>query len=161
MAKAKNKGGRPRKMTPEKMREVLAILAVGGTRLDAAAYCGVSDQNIRDAAKWDPDFGAELEKADAAGKVHHLKRIRNAEPWQASAWYLERKYPQEWGRKERVEHSGANGGPIQTETEIKGDGLAAFVRDEQAMRQVRKIINQAAKHEDGGRLNGHLNGHAG
>ena len=26
--------------------------------------------------------------------------------WQASAWWLERRRPNDWGRKERVEHSG-------------------------------------------------------
>lgn len=161
MAKAKvNKGGRPRKMTPEKMREVLAVLAVGGTRKDAAEYCGVTVQNIHDAGKWDPDFGEELVKADAAGKVHHLKRIREAKAWQASAWFLERKYPQEYGRFTRLEHTGKEGGPIQTEE--KADRLAAFLRNEDAMRKVRKIINTTVElEEDSGRLNGHLNDHAG
>lgn len=36
--------------------------------------------------------------------------------WQAAAWRLERKFPDRWGRRERVEHSGPGGKPIQSET---------------------------------------------
>jgi hypothetical protein len=35
--------------------------------------------------------------------------------WHAAAWRLERKYPGRWGRRERIEHSGPDGGPIKTE----------------------------------------------
>jgi hypothetical protein len=33
--------------------------------------------------------------------------------WQASAWILERKQPKKWGRYDRTEITGADGGPIQ------------------------------------------------
>ena len=33
--------------------------------------------------------------------------------WQASAWILERKQPKKWGRYDRTEISGPNGGAIQ------------------------------------------------
>lgn len=32
--------------------------------------------------------------------------------WQASAWRLERKFPRKWGRLDRIENSGKDGGPI-------------------------------------------------
>ena len=37
--------------------------------------------------------------------------------WQAAAWYLERRYPEDYGRREqhKLEHTGPRGGPIQTE----------------------------------------------
>ena len=32
--------------------------------------------------------------------------------WQADAWYLERKHPERWALRHRLEHSGPDGGPI-------------------------------------------------
>ena len=36
--------------------------------------------------------------------------------WQADAWYLERKYPERWALRARLEHSGPDGGPIDVRT---------------------------------------------
>ncbi len=36
--------------------------------------------------------------------------------WTAAAWYLERKFPDRWAKKQKLEHSGPGGGPIQTQT---------------------------------------------
>lgn len=42
--------------------------------------------------------------------------------WQALAFMLERKWPNKWGKKEKVEaavqHTGKDGGPIQHESKI-------------------------------------------
>lgn len=40
--------------------------------------------------------------------------------WQALAWFLERKYSERWGRKERVlqELTGKDGAPLQVESKI-------------------------------------------
>ena len=48
--------------------------------------------------------------------VHHdgeplTKTIRGS--WQAAAWLLERKDPKHFGKQERIEHTGKDGGPIQ------------------------------------------------
>jgi transposase len=40
-----------------------------------------------------------------------------APTWTASAWRLERKFPDRWGRKDRMELSGSGGGPIETSQE--------------------------------------------
>jgi len=35
-------------------------------------------------------------------------QLQNLPPqWTANAWYLERRHPEEWGRREGVEHAGA------------------------------------------------------
>jgi hypothetical protein len=55
------------------------------------------------------------EKAEADAKAASLGRIRKAGAdgtWQADAWYLERKYPHEYGRRV-AEVSGPDGGPIE------------------------------------------------
>ena len=62
------------------------------------------------------DFLDTIEEADAEGIIGHLMNIDNAAKngtWQASAWILERKQPKKWGRYDRTEITGPEGGPIQ------------------------------------------------
>lgn len=61
------------------------------------------------------EFLDAVEEADAEGIIGHLMNIDHAAKtgtWQASAWILERKQPRKWGRFERTEISGPEGGPI-------------------------------------------------
>lgn len=47
----------------------------------------------------------EVVRAKAMRKAYHLQNVVNAARdgnWQASAWYLERAYPQEYGRCQRL-----------------------------------------------------------
>lgn len=39
--------------------------------------------------------------------------------WNAAAWRLERKYPKRWGKTDKIEHSGPDGGPITTSKETE------------------------------------------
>lgn len=62
------------------------------------------------------NFLKAVKKAEGVAEVVYLEQIRKAaigtetdKPvWQAAAWYLERRYPDSWGRRERVDlkHSG-------------------------------------------------------
>jgi hypothetical protein len=58
----------------------------------------------------------EMAIADRVG----LMAIHAKNNWQAAAWFLERRRPEEFGRKDfvRQEVSGPGGQPIQTETKI-------------------------------------------
>ena len=48
-------------------------------------------------------FYNDFQIAKNRNKLFHLKKIHEAEAWTASAWYLERVYPEEFGRKDRME----------------------------------------------------------
>lgn len=59
------------------------------------------------------DFRDSVKKAEIESKAFHLRNIRDAglgegnydkPAWQASAWFLERRYPEQYGRRERIEH---------------------------------------------------------
>ena len=96
--------GRPRVMTSEKKIAVLAFLAAGGSRNGAAKYIGVSPTTIRAEAKRDSEFAHGLMRAEAACFMHHLANISraSASDWRASAWFLERKFPEEFSKNRRV-----------------------------------------------------------
>lgn len=44
-----------------------------------------------------------IKKAEIECKMFHLKKVVAAKHWTASAWMLERKWPEEFGRKITVE----------------------------------------------------------
>jgi len=64
------------------------------------------------------DFYMRYQQAQAQAESTMLDIIRKEAPktWQAAAWFLERVYPQRYSRRDRFEHSGPNGRPIQTQT---------------------------------------------
>lgn len=69
----------------------------------------------RDCKKKFLEFAEEVEKAQAQGELSSLARIRNiaadqdVEPrvrLQADTWFLERAYPQRWGKRQALEVTG-------------------------------------------------------
>jgi hypothetical protein len=62
-------------------------------------------------------FLLHTERANASAEIRNLTIIQNAASdgqWQAGAWILERKHPERWGRRERINLEGPqNGSPVQ------------------------------------------------
>jgi transposase len=62
------------------------------------------------------EFLESVERAQSEAAVDLLGEIANHArngTWQAAAWILERKFPRQWGRFDRTEHSGPEGGPVR------------------------------------------------
>ena len=91
------------KLNETKKREVFAILTVGGTRLMAAQYVGCHAETIRRSALGDPVFADQLRKAELGPELTFLRNIQLAskdpKQWRASAWALERLFPDRYGRR--------------------------------------------------------------
>lgn len=51
--------------------------------------------------------------AEGKRAVDAVARIVSDLDWHALAWFLERKYPDEWGRSSTLALTGKDGGPIQ------------------------------------------------
>lgn len=114
--------GRPTKMTARVKADVLEHLELGLSLADALKCLDVSHTSYVRAKQDDPDFGRGVKSAAARGKAHHLRRVHGGVPnWQASAWFLERKYGAEYGQKLRLDH----GGSVQVVEEIVSGGGAA------------------------------------
>ncbi|MBN2022483.1 MAG: hypothetical protein JW809_06775 [Pirellulales bacterium] len=84
-----------------KKREILAILSVGCSRRTAALYVGCAPSTIGYTARRDPEFAAQIDRAEQASEITLMQHIRQAamEPkyWRAAAWALERCHPSRYG----------------------------------------------------------------
>ncbi len=52
--------------------------------------------------------------------------------WRASAWYLERAFPDRWGKRGRLEHSGGGGGVLMVPTPVGSEEWAQIAAVQQA-----------------------------
>lgn len=113
-----------RRLTPEQRTKLLAALR-GGNYLDIAAmYAGVDAVKLKLALetaragrgpRWLRTLRAEIDDAEQGAEVRALRLIMakaRRDPRHA-AWWLERKAPARWGKIDRMELTGKDGGPVQ------------------------------------------------
>ena len=115
--------GRRTKLTPETQEKIITAIRAGNYANVAAQYAGIHESTFYDwivrgeAAKGGiyAEFAEAVKKAEADAEARHVLNITNAskKEWTASAWYLERKHSDRWGRKERREITGPGGKPVE------------------------------------------------
>lgn len=126
--------GRPTKITPKIQETIVENLKAGNYIETAAAHAGIEKKTLynwmkraaREQQRVDDNPRAKIrkeeapfveflhavEKAQAFAEVRDVRLIAKAaeDHWQAAAWRLERKFPDKWGRKDKVsadlQHSG-------------------------------------------------------
>jgi len=68
------------------------------------------------------EYADTIKKAEAEAEMNAIQNIQThaAENWTASAWYLERKFPEKWGRKDKLtqEISGKDGKPLEVDSKL-------------------------------------------
>ena len=80
-------------------------LSQGMTVKSACALAGISQQTYYQWVATKPQFTEMIQKAESEMKERALKVINQAAQngqWQAAAWLLERREPNEYGRQDRV-----------------------------------------------------------
>lgn len=136
---------RPIKLDDRHIERVIEALRAGNYMETAAAYAGISKAALykylalgREAREKESNGGIlsdqeskfaefvdSVEKARADAEIRNVHLIQQAAQggtWQAAAWFLERSMPGKWARREKLEHSGPDGGPITL------SGLADLMR---------------------------------
>ena len=130
--------GRPSKLTNETVRKLSSGLKLGLSQKKAADFAGISEttfyrwqrefvkidraclgnperiNNADDLNLW--EFCQSLKKAKIEGELSHIANITeaaNSGVWQASAWFLERSNPQDWGRNGRELEATTEGKTIE------------------------------------------------
>lgn len=109
--------GRRTKYTPETVDKLTQAIRLGATYQLACNYAGIGVSTFHDWLNAKPEFSQAIKEAEGKAAVLWLGKIEQAASdgnWQAAAWKLERRYPDMYGRN-RVELTGANGGPVQVE----------------------------------------------
>jgi hypothetical protein len=115
------------------------MVSAGNYVETSAAFCGISQVTLREWMKRGEreiqrletdseavpivseskyvDFAYSIRKAQAESEARDVVLIGRAaqDQWQAAAWKLERRYPDRWGKRERHELTGSDGGPVQFE----------------------------------------------
>jgi transposase len=136
-----SKAGRPTLATEEVCSRVIALIQAGNYIETAASSVGISKSTLflwlkrgarerrrmeRTGTKANKrelrfvEFSDAIERAQAESETTDVLLIGKAamSVWQAAAWRLERKHPDRWGRHERHEVTGKDGGPIETQAKI-------------------------------------------
>ena len=126
--------GRNTKLTTELTEKICEALRAGNYIETACEFAGIvpatyyrwiADSEKPDAGVLLVEFREAVKKARATAEVRNVALIQQAaqdpNKWQASAWWLERSFPNRWGRQQKVtqEISGPNGGPIEM-TDVRG-----------------------------------------
>lgn len=112
------------------MQERICQLISAGNYIKTACQAvGISEQTYINWMEWGEKsrkglyfvFFEAVKKAEAQAIARNVAVIQAAtkDNWQAAAWWLERKHPQDWGKKERHEHVGKDGEAIQLDIDPK------------------------------------------
>lgn len=107
------------------MREACAIVGVGTATIYGALRQGKIDRRAEQDTPF-AEFATNVERAMATAEQESLVRIRGAARvnpafWAADAWWLERRYPEKYGRKDRIamEHSGDVGFSVSAKIDLQ------------------------------------------
>jgi transposase len=127
---------RPTKLNAETHTTIINAITAGAYIETAAAHAGIHKDTLYDWLKKGRQhsqqetngekltekqqalarFSDAIEKALGDAELRDIAIISKAAAegaWQASAWRLERKFPDRWGKRSHVELTGRNGGHIQ------------------------------------------------
>ncbi len=94
---------RPSEYSAEKHQMIVNALREGLPRAQACRIAGVTDRTLRnwlalgradDSRPELEQFAIDIDQAEAEFAKTHVQKITRSEDWRASAWYLERRFPE-------------------------------------------------------------------
>ena len=146
-------------------KEFLSLVSMGLSQADAYEYVGLDQKTIYNYARSHPAFAAELRRALLKSKIHHLgiinagstgmrraKRPDGTEvdvpfdgDWKASAWYLARRWPEEFAERQKHEVTAT----VMHKDALR-DAMAKIDSDPEAMAVAELLVDKmlAEKRDD-------------
>ena len=118
------------KLNNETINELATCISEGMTNKDACIVAGVAESTFygwldNPSTDLEKSLAQQIDRARVVRKMKLLQTIFNAAEngcWQAAAWYLERVYPEEFGKPDRYRDQGI------TEAVEAVKGLTASIR---------------------------------
>jgi hypothetical protein len=100
------------KYSKEKVAAICNYIGLGMTQDKAASCAEISNETFHQWKKTKPEFSEALKKAYDLREARHLANINKAanKTWTASAWLLERLYPNTYALRHQI--TGPGGGAI-------------------------------------------------
>jgi len=106
--------GRPAKLTKEIIEQIATLVRAGNYIETACNFVGLSKDTYfrwaREGARAKSGlkrlFSDSIKSAVAESEIRDLEEIRKNDSWQSKAWRLERRFPDRWGNRQKVELSG-------------------------------------------------------
>ncbi len=121
-------GGRPSKLTPERQERIVELIRAGNYMEIAAQAAGIDVSTLY---RWLQrgekarsgkyrQFRDAVMRARVEAEARAVVVVQKAalDDWRAASWWLERAFPDRWGRRQKLEHSGPEGGPIPAEVRV-------------------------------------------
>lgn len=102
--------------TPDARDKILGAIAIGTPTPSAYRWQGFTEQSFMAWLEADRDLASEIVKKEAGVEPFFLSKIvtaANKGIWTAAAWILERRFPDVWALRQRLEHSAPGGGPVE------------------------------------------------
>jgi len=164
--------GRPPKINEERIEKIANLLERGNTRRTAAHASGIGDSTLRlwlSIAREERDrleeggrprkskalylaLLASVERAEAKAEARHVERIRLASEegtWQASAWWLERRRPQDFARRARVQVGGdSEAGPVRLTVEERQRAIDRLASNEEVVGAMAAALSETVDETD-------------
>ena len=112
-----SRAGAKTKLTPKVRDKIISKLKLGNYARTAAACAGISESTFyhwlergeKEKSGIYSEFLEAVKEAQAESEANLLNHISKAVldgQWTAAAWQLERKFPERWGKQQKVELTG-------------------------------------------------------
>lgn len=97
---------RPKILDDAAKQRIIEATRKGLTRAVCAGLAGVSETTLYKYLREDAQFAQEVKTAQRLGEEELVDVIRmhSVKSWQAAAWLLERRYPERFGQRQKVQH---------------------------------------------------------
>lgn len=141
---------RPGGLNSHQRAQICAIIAVGCSRSCAASYIGCKVEVIDELAARSRSFRRQLAEAESKHEIAHLENIRTAgkKEWRASAWALERRYPERYGARKQKGLTGKQVSRVLSEFATQ---LLEILTDnehrEQAVAQLHGLLDEISERQ--------------
>lgn len=120
--------GRPSKYDPKYCEEVVKVMGKGLSLTAFAGHIGACRDTINEWRSVYPEFSDACKRGQAKRTQYleggMLERDMPGPAVNARRFALANAAPEEWREKQSLEHTGANGGPIQSDVTIKVEFLS-------------------------------------